>query len=79
MTNITVKNIPKQIYDKVREQAKANHRSINSEIIACLEQVVLPRQVSTEEVLYNARRLRNKVTGSLTTEEIETAIKQGRS
>ncbi|MFA5668050.1 MAG: Arc family DNA-binding protein [Balneolaceae bacterium] len=79
MTNITVKNIPKQIYDKVREQAKANHRSINSEIIACLEQVVLPQQVSTEEVLYNARRLRNKVTGSLTTEEIEAAIKQGRS
>lgn len=79
MTNITVKNIPKEIYDKVREQAKANHRSINSEIIACLEQVVLPQQVSTEEVLYNARRLRNKVTGSLTTEEIEAAIKQGRS
>jgi len=79
MPSITVKNIPEEIYDKVREQAKAHHRSINSEIIACLEQTVKAKQVSTDDILQEARRLRKKAKGSLSSEEIESAINQGRS
>ncbi len=78
MPSITVKNIPEEIYDKVREQAKAHHRSINSEIIVCLEQTVKPQQVSTNSILQEARRLRKKAKGSLSSEEIEAAINQGR-
>ncbi|MDZ7719143.1 MAG: Arc family DNA-binding protein [Balneolaceae bacterium] len=78
MPSITVKNIPEEIYDRVREQAKAHHRSINSEIIACLEQTVNPQQVSTDDILQEARRLRKKAKGSLSSEEIESAINQGR-
>ncbi|MCG2590718.1 FitA-like ribbon-helix-helix domain-containing protein [Rhodohalobacter sulfatireducens] len=78
MPSITVKNIPVEIYDLVREQAKAHHRSINSEIIACLEQTVKPQQVSTDHILKEARQLRNKAKGNLYSEEIESAINQGR-
>ena len=78
MPSITVKNIPDEIYDKVREQAKAHHRSINSEIIACLEQSVQAKQVSTDDILREARRLRKKAKGSLSIEEIEAAINEGR-
>ncbi len=78
MPSITVKNIPEEIYDRVREQAKAHHRSINSEIIACLEQTVKPQQVSPDDILQEARRLRKKAKGSLSSEEIESAINQGR-
>ncbi|PKD42772.1 FitA-like ribbon-helix-helix domain-containing protein [Rhodohalobacter barkolensis] len=78
MPSITVKNIPKEIYDRVREQANAHHRSINSEIIVCLEQAVKPQQVSTDDILQEARRLRKKAKGSLSSEEIESAINQGR-
>jgi len=78
MPSITVKNIPEEIYDRVREQASAHHRSINSEIIACLEKTVKPRQVSTDDILKEARRLRKKAKGSLSSEEIESAINQGR-
>jgi len=78
MPSITVKNIPKDIYDRVREQAHAHHRSINSEIIACLEQTVKARQVSADDILHEARRLRKKAKGSLSSEEIKTAITQGR-
>ncbi len=78
MPSITVKNIPEEIYDKVREQAKAHHRSINSEIIACLEQIVKPQQISSDDILQEARRLRKKAKGSLSSEEIESAINQGR-
>ncbi|WP_020403212.1 FitA-like ribbon-helix-helix domain-containing protein [Gracilimonas tropica] len=78
MPSITVKNIPKDIYDRVREQANAHHRSINSEIIACLEIAVKPQKVSAEDILQEARRLRNNAKGSLSSEEIESAINQGR-
>ena len=40
MPSITVKNIPEEIYDRVREQANAHNRTINSEIIAFLKQTV---------------------------------------
>lgn len=78
MPSITVKNIPEDLYDKVRQQAKAHHRSINSEIIACLEQTVTSQQVSTNDILQEARRMRKKAKGSLSSEEIESAINEGR-
>lgn len=78
MPSITVKNIPEDIYDRVREQAKAHHRSINSEIIACLEQTVKSQQVSTDDILQEARRLRKKAKGSLSSQEVESAINEGR-
>ncbi|GAA5523417.1 hypothetical protein Asal01_03388 [Fodinibius salicampi] len=33
------------------EQANAHHRSINGEIIACLERSVKPQQFSTDDIL----------------------------
>lgn len=78
MPSITVKNIPDEIYDKVRQQAQAHHRSINSEIIACLEQTVQARSISPSDILNEARRLRKKAKGSLSSKEIEEAINQGR-
>ena len=78
MPNITVKNIPKSIYNKLKQQADAQHRSMNSQIIACLEQSVEPKRVSPDEILRQARTMRKKVKGSLTAEEIQNAIDQGR-
>lgn len=78
MPSITVKNISEEIYEKIHGQANAHHRSINSEIIACLEQTVKHQQLSTDDILQEARRLRKKVKGSLSSEEIESAINQGR-
>ncbi|MGF1671787.1 MAG: Arc family DNA-binding protein [Balneolaceae bacterium] len=78
MPSITVKNIPDSIYNKLKKQAEAQHRSMNSEIIACLERSVDPRRVSSDEILYQARMMRKKVRGSVSAEEIQDAIDQGR-
>ena len=40
MASITIKNIPDGIYRRLRDSAGENHRSINSEVIACLEKVL---------------------------------------
>lgn len=78
MPSITIKNIPKSIYSKLKKQAEAQHRSMNSEIIACLERSVEPKRVSPDEVLRQARMMREKVRGSLSAEEIRDSIDQGR-
>ena len=78
MPNITVKNIPDSNYNKLKQQAQTQHRSMNSEIIACLERTVEPKRVSPDEILRQARMMRKKVRGSLSTEEIQDAINQGR-
>ncbi len=39
MVAITVKNIPAELYERVKERAKTNHRSINNELITILEAI----------------------------------------
>lgn len=78
MPSVTVKNIPDSVYNKLKQQAQAQHRSMNSEIIACLERAVEPARVSPEEILHQARLMRSRVRGSLTAEEIQDAKNHGR-
>jgi plasmid stability protein len=60
MPAITVKNIPDDLYERVRRAAKANRRSINSEISVCLERQLRSRAVDPESVLARAGKLREK-------------------
>lgn len=68
MPTITVKNIPPDLYERLKQCAKANRRSINSEIIVCIEQAVGGRKAQPEDVLGRARKLREKTEGHLITE-----------
>jgi antitoxin FitA len=58
MPAITVKNIPESLYKSLKESAGVNHRSINREIIACIERALGARRIDPEDVLANARQLR---------------------
>jgi plasmid stability protein len=60
MPTITVKNIPPDLYTWLKESAAANRRSINSEIIVCIERAVGADRVDPEELLARARVLREK-------------------
>jgi plasmid stability protein len=60
MPTITVKNIPADLYEMLKESAVANHRSINSEIITHIERGVRGRKVDPEALLARARELRQK-------------------
>lgn len=57
-TNITLKNIPDEIYARLKSAAENHRRSINSEAIVCLEAVLLPLRVQPSERLARARVLR---------------------
>jgi plasmid stability protein len=79
MPNFTLKQIPDEIFLKLRRQAEVHHRSINSEIIACLEKALNPQEIQPDQILRQARELRAQVPGTLTAEEIQRAIGVDRS
>ncbi len=57
-TTLTLKNIPDDVYDRLKLSAEAHRRSMNSEAIVCLETVLLPAAVGPAERLARARQLR---------------------
>lgn len=80
MASVTIKNIPDELYEHLKESAHAHHRSINSELIVCLERVLMPRKVSTEERLAVANQLRSKVNAKrIDVSELDEAKRAGRA
>ena len=79
MATVTVKNIPDELYERLKSVAEINRRSINSEIIMCIENAIISQRVNIEEVLDNARQLRRLTAGHpITHEEFNLAKSQGR-
>jgi antitoxin FitA len=79
MANLTLKNIPDDLYERLKTAAKRHHRSINSELIHCLEIVFKPKRVEPGDRIARARELRTGVdAGELDTGEIASAIREGR-
>jgi plasmid stability protein len=75
MPAITVKNIPDILYSQLKQSAEAHHRSINSELIVCLEKALTPQKVDKEQLLLSARSIREKLKGFKVTEEDLTKAK----
>ncbi len=57
-TTLTLKNIPDDVYERLKASAETHRRSLNSEAIICLETVLLPGRMSPAERLARARALR---------------------
>jgi antitoxin FitA len=58
-TTLTLKNIPDEVYERLKASAESHRRSLNSEVIVCLESVLIPGRVSPTERLARARALRD--------------------
>jgi plasmid stability protein len=79
MPTITVKNIPPNLYQRLKQSAEANRRSINSEVIVCIEKAVCSRKLQPEAFLARARELREKTADyRLTDDEFTQAKLAGR-
>jgi antitoxin FitA len=63
MPNLTIKNLPDGIYACLWRSAELNGRSINDEVISCLESVLAPTQITTAEKLSRARAVRATING----------------
>lgn len=59
-TTITVKNIPPELYERLKVSATLHHRSINSEVIAIIEASVAAKKRKPEDFLASARAIRER-------------------
>ena len=82
MTTLTLKSIPPSLHEALRRRAQRNRRSLNSEAIACLEQVVSPSGVNSESLLEQIRFSRERIAQAglvpLTDSFLEEAKREGR-
>ena len=78
-TTLTLKNIPDEVYDRLKSSAEAHRRSLNSEAIVCLEAVLLPGRMSVAERLDRARTLRSSLPmGKIKARDIDEFKREGR-
>jgi len=78
-TSLTLKNVPDDVYDRLKWSAETHRRSINSEAILCLESVLVPARVSPNERLLRARALREKMSTIFKAEDIDNFKRAGRA
>lgn len=79
MANLTVKDLPDSLYEKLKSQAHANRRSIASEVTVLLERALGERATPEDDLLRRAKRLRDQTPTRLTEEKRQEAIRRGRA
>lgn len=78
-TSLTLKNIPDEVYERLKVAAEAHRRSLNSEAIVCLETVLMPTKIAPSERLARARQLRAGLSAAkFRARDIDTLKRQGR-
>ena len=79
-TTLTLKNIPDEIYERLRQSADLHRRSLNSEAIVCLETILVPTRIAPAQRLARARALRAELPqGKFRAKDIDTAKRAGRA
>ncbi|MSQ20873.1 MAG: Arc family DNA-binding protein [Betaproteobacteria bacterium] len=78
--NLTLKNIPDDVYDRLKLSAEAHRRSMNSEAIVCLEAMLLPAKLAPSDRLARARELRGALRhGKFAARDIDKLKREGRA
>ena len=82
MATLTLKGIPATLHEGLKHRALRNRRSLNGEVIACLEQVISPTERNASELLDQIRTSRARLTQAgiapLTDSFVEAAKQTGR-
>jgi plasmid stability protein len=48
--NLSIKNVPEEMVEQLRHRARENHRSLQGELMAVLEQTLTPKKSTIAEV-----------------------------
>jgi plasmid stability protein len=79
MATLTIKNIPDEVYEQLKQRAARHRRSVNSEVIVCLEKALGRRSVDPAAFLTGLRALRKMISRVFVTEEdLRAAKDEGR-
>ncbi len=79
MPGLTIKNIPQELFDRLKENAARHRRSINSEVIVCLEKVLQSSPVDPKTLLRRIENFQQTLSvPPLTDEFLKQAKEEGR-
>jgi len=79
MPALTIKNIPDDLYEQLKIKAELHRRSINSEVLVYLEQVLRPTKIQPADRLIRIEQIRAKIKPNrITLQAIDEAINSGR-
>ena len=80
MPAVTLKNIPRELYEKIKKSAALNFRSINSEILFRLQEVMTNHTIDSKAFLSRIDELQKRIKLPLLTDDmLDEAKKVGRS
>jgi plasmid stability protein len=78
MPTLTLKRLPLALHRRLKARAALHGRSLNGEVLACLQAAVGAERVDVEGTLARARELRREVAGRLGDAEATRLKRQGR-
>ena len=61
MATLTLKSIPDDLYTLLKQRAAEHRRSINSEVLVCLERVLRSKRADPEAMLERADAVRERL------------------
>ena len=80
MATLNIKNVPEPLVERLKAQAALHRRSLNHEVIACLEAVVQATPLDSESLLARVRAVRRRPSRFRLTDRSLTRLKTaGRS
>jgi plasmid stability protein len=79
MATITLKNIPRDLHQKLKKRAKEHHRSLNKEIISTLNSATgNVHRVDVDALIREARVARSRFKREISAAEIDAWKRAGR-
>lgn len=70
MATLTIKNVPEPLVRRLKHQATRHRRSLNLEVIWCLERAVQAAPLDVDEILARARSVRRTPAGPTLTDAL---------
>lgn len=55
--SLSIKGVPEELLERLRERAQRHHRSLQGELMAILEETLQPRKITIQELRESARAL----------------------
>lgn len=71
--NLSIKNVPDDLVERLKERARRRHRSLQGELMAILEEALSPKHLTVEEAYRKIRAL-----GVKTADETATLVREDR-
>ena len=64
--NLSIKNVPEDVVERLREKTKRNRRSMQGEMLAILEKAVEPDTLTVQEAINKIKKLNFRTGGDST-------------